>query len=340
MRIEIIPSLKGYVVEWSEHGRYLLSRRNEIFECQEIGGELKRIGKIAAPGWKEMASRSRLAQRLFRFMVSNLLPLPNGEIFITFDKSVGVLTEDGEYRELKGLERPCRVLRSAAALADDGNIYFGEYLDNAERGEMRIYRFTPGSDELETAYKFGNGEIRHIHGIYLDPFDRSLVCLTGDADPECRMLRSRDGFNSLEQIGGGDESWRAVSALFTPDAIYYGTDAEYRENEIIRLDRESGQRKVLGKVSGTVFYSRKVGDNLLFGTTAEDAPAQKENVAAIYCVDRDDNLTEVVKFPKDRWHKALFQFGTIAFASPIEHPNSAFFSLVATHNDGRTYRIA
>ncbi|MBK9162909.1 MAG: hypothetical protein IPM21_03215 [Acidobacteria bacterium] len=340
MKIEEIRSLKDYVVEWSEPGRHFLSRRNEIFECREIGGELKKIGKITAPGWKELASRSRLAQRLFRFMVANLLPLPNGEIFITFDKSVGVFSADGEYRELKGLERPCRVLRSAAAVADDGNVYFGEYLDNAERGEMRIYRFTPGSDELETAYKFGKGEIRHIHGIYLDPFDRSLVCLTGDADPECRMLRSRDGFTSVEQIGGGDESWRAVSVLFTEKAMYYGTDAEYRENEIIRFDRDSGERKVLGKVSGTVFYSRKVGDNLLFGTTAEDAPAQKENVAAIFSVDRDDNLTEVVKFPKDRWHKALFQFGTIAFASPIELPDSAFFSLVATNNDSRTFRIA
>ncbi len=339
MNIERVSGLNGFVIEWAEDGNYLLSRRNEIYACQTIGDPLKKIGEVAAPTWKTLASRSRLAQRLLRFMVSNLLPLPNGEIFVTFDKSVGVFDADGKYRTLAGLERPCRVLRSAIALADDGNVYFGEYLDNADRGEMCIYRYTPGSESLQVAHRFAKGEIRHVHGVYLDPYDRSLVCLTGDADAECRILRTADHFSSVEVIGAGDESWRAVSVLFSPEALYYGTDGEYRQNEIIRLDRKTGEQRSLGKVSGTVFYSRKLGEDMIFGTTAENAPAQTENVAAIYRVDRNDNLSEIAKFPKDRWHKTLFQFGSIAFAGPISQPEQHFFSLVATDHDNESFTI-
>ncbi len=339
MNIEKVSALGGFVVEWAEAGKYLVSRRNEVFHCAKIGGPLEKIGDVAAPAWKTIASKSRLVQRLLRFIVSNLLPLPNGEIFVTFDKSVGVFDADGSYRTLGGLERPCRVLRSAIALADDGNVYFGEYLDNPDRGEMAVYRYTPGSDSLEIAHRFGKGEIRHVHGVYLDPYDRSLVCLTGDADAECRMLRTRDGFSTLEPIGGGDESWRAVSVLFTPEALYYGTDGEYRQNEIIRLDRQTGEQRPLGKVSGTVFYSRKLGGEMIFGTTAEDAPAQTENVAALYRVDAADTLTEIAKFPKDRWHRTLFQFGSFAFAAPVSQPEELFFSLIATDGDNECFTI-
>lgn len=338
MKIKNVSSLNGYVVEWSEPGNYLISRRNELFRCTEIGGPMEHIGTIDAPLWKAMASRSRLAQRLLRFMVSNVIPLPNGELFITFDRSVGVMA-DGRYRELEGLERPCRVLRSAAALAPDGSVFFGEYLDNAERGEMRIYRYVPGSRGLDVVYKFGKGEIRHIHGIYHDQYSDSLFCLTGDHGKECRMLKTRDGFSSMEDLGGGDESWRAVSMLFTEEAIYYGTDAEYQENEIFRLDRASGERRSLGKVSGTVFYSRKLDGPLLFGTTAENAPAQKENVAAIYMIGHDEKLIEIAKYKKDRWHRSLFQFGTLAFSNPIEARNKLYFSLVATVDDNLVYEI-
>ena len=66
------------------------------------------------------------------------VPLDNGEIFVTFDKSVGVI-RNGRYRELEGLARPCRVLRSACAIDGNGEIYFGEYLANNERGPMRVY---------------------------------------------------------------------------------------------------------------------------------------------------------------------------------------------------------
>ena len=88
----------------------------------------------------------------------------------------------------------------------------------------------------------------------------------------------------METVGEGDETWRAVSMVFTEDSIYYGTDAEYRANQIYRIDRKTGERESLGEINGTVFYSKRIGENLYFTTTAENAPAQTENVASIWCL--------------------------------------------------------
>lgn len=337
-KVEEVSQLRGFTVEWAEIGNYYLSKRNRIFHSTDLKPPFKQVAVVSAPRWKQLASNSRLAQRLLRFIVTNVIPMANGDLFVTFDKSVGVI-RDGVYIELKGLARPCRVLRSACAVDGNGDIFFGEYLANDERGEMRIYKYSQGSTELEIAYTFPQNSIKHIHGLYYDKFTQSIFCLTGDNDSECQILRSSDGFKTIEVVGSGDESWRAVSILFDETHFYYGTDAEFRANNIYKVDRETLNRKDLGEVSGTVFYSKKVGEDLFFTTTAENAPSQKENVAAIWNVGRDESLVEITKFEKDRWHPTLFQFGTIHFPNAQEIESSLYFYLVGVIGDDRTYKL-
>ena len=334
--VQEIPELRGYTVEWAEDGNYFLSRRNALYHSTDLKPPFKHLAVVAAPSWKQLASNFRLGQRLLRFMVTNVVPLANGEIFVTFDKTVGVI-RNGNYFSLGGLVRPCRVLRSACAIDNNGDVYFGEYLANDERGEMSVYRYRPGSDSLDIAYTFPPKSIKHIHGIYFDPFTDSLLCLTGDDLHECRMVLTRDGFQSTETIGEGDETWRAVSILFDDEAMYYGMDAEFRSNHIYRLDRASTERRSLGEVNGTVFYSKQLGRDRFFATTAENAPSQTENVAALWNVTDDGELREVAKFHKDRWHGTLFMFGTIHFPYVNKIADNLYFSLVGVNEDNRTF---
>lgn len=341
-KVEEIKALKGFTVEWAEPGNYILSRRNRLFQTTSLDIPPKHLADIEAPGWKAAASRFRLAQRLLRFMVTNVVPLANGELFITFDKSAGVV-RDGKYRTLGGMQRPCRVLRSACAVDSNGEVFFGEYLANEERGPMRIYKYSPGAENIETAYTFPAGTIRHIHGIYLDPQTNGLICLTGDNDNECRIIRSDDGFRTMETIGEGDETWRAVSVLFRENSMVFGMDAEFQTNHIYEMNRETREKTSLGTVNGTVFYSKQIGDDLFFATTAEDAPSQTENVAAVWHVSPAGELNEITRFEKDGWHKTLFMFGTIHFpygsvansAPPLE----LYFHLVGVREDNRVYRL-
>jgi hypothetical protein len=253
--VEELPDLRGFTIEWAEHGAFILSKQDRLYSSRDLKGPFEQLAKISAPAWKSAASRIRLGQRFLRFIVTNVVRLNNGDLFVTFDKSVGMV-RDGKYQTLEGLIRPCRVLRSACATDADGSIYFGEYLANNERREMRIYRYAPGNERVDVAYTFPAGSIKHIHGVYRDEYAGTLVCLTGDNDPECRILRTNDGFRTLEVVGQGDESWRAVSVLFQKENFFYGTDAEFRPNQIYKVDRETLERKEIGEVSGTVFYSK------------------------------------------------------------------------------------
>lgn len=279
-----------------------------------------------------------MAQRLLRFMVTNVIPLSGGEIFVTFDKSAGVIRE-GKYKELKGLARPCRVLRSACAIDRNSNVFFGEYLANNERGEIRIYKFSSGDDSVKIIYSFPQNSIKHIHGLYFDPFTDSIFCLTGDEERECRILQTFDEFRTFDVIGQGDETWRAVSLLFTADFLFYGMDAEFRRNQIYQFDRKTFERKSLGEVDGTVFYSKQVGGELFFATTAENAPSQKENTAAIWNVSPEGGCTEITRFKKDFWHPTLFMFGTIHFPFANRIDDELFFHVVGVEGDSRTFKI-
>jgi len=338
-KVEEVKGLKGFTVEWAEEDNYILSRSNTLFHSIAPPHTLsfKKLVTIDAPLWKRCVSRFRLAQRLLRFMVTNVVPLANGDIFVTFDKTAGII-HGGKYETLNGMKRPCRVMRSACAVDVNGNVFFGEYLANDERGEMRIYKYSPGSDELETAYVFPAGSIRHIHGIYFDPFTKDLFCLTGDDDHECRIIKTADEFKTIETVGEGDETWRAVSLLFSKDSIYYGMDAEFRVNNIYKLDRETLEKQSLGEVNGTVFYSKQIGDELFFATTAEDAPAQTENVAALWHVSPEGSLNKICHFEKDRWHKTLFMFGTIHFPFGFVSTDELYFHLVGVREDNRVFR--
>ena len=336
--VERVPELDGYTIEWAEEGNFYLSLRNALFHSETLKAPFRKIAVIDAPFWKQAASISRLAQRLLRFQVTNVIPLGKDRLFVTFDKSVGIVRH-GKFVQLKGLSRPCRVLRAACARDEKGDIFFGEYLANDERGEMRIYKYSNAEERLETAYVFPPNSIKHIHGIYFDRFSKALFCLTGDDEKECRILRSFDEFQTFETIGHGDETWRAVSILFDENSYFYGMDAEFRTNHIYRVDRQTLERKSLGEVGGTVFYSKQLKGSLFFTTTAENAPSQIENVAALWTIDENENCRKLVSFEKDSWHPTLFQFGTIHFPYQNTLENELYFHLVGVKEDNQTFRI-
>src|SRR4051812_45974421 len=100
LTVEAVPNLKSYAIEWAEEGNYFLSKRNILYHSEDLMAPFKQVAAIEAPPWKALAARFRLGQRLLRFMVTNVLPLGNGDLFVTFDKSVGLI-RDGQWIDLK-----------------------------------------------------------------------------------------------------------------------------------------------------------------------------------------------------------------------------------------------
>jgi hypothetical protein len=332
-------ALRGFSVEWAEPGRLILARRNELYEAAAPDARPRPLGRLDAGPWRPLLARIRPAQRALRFGFYNLLRLPDGTFFYTFDKGVG--TWDGRsFAPLPGLVRPTRVLRGAAALDREGEVWFGEYVGNADRHEIHVYRYRPGTSRVEIAYTFPRGAVRHVHGIYADPFGPELWCVTGDGPPECRMLRTRDGFRSLETVSAGDESWRCVSLLFTPRGAYYGSDAEFVQNHLYFVDRTSLARTRLGPIDGPVYYTRALGDDLFFGVTAELCPSQTGKHASLWHLRDGERPHRMLTIPKDALPVRWFQPGTWQFARGPGLPDRLLVHLLGlAGHDNRTYSL-
>ena len=332
------PRLRGYAVEWLDADTMLLSRRNQLYGAR--GAQPPQpVGRIPVPWWEGLASRVRLAQRLLRAMVYNAVPLADGTLFVTYGKRVGRL-RSGRYAELPGLVLPCRVLRGGVAQDRDGNLYFGAYLTNRARHAMHVYRYVPGAPSVEVVHEFPAGDIRHVHGVHRDPYDDALWCLTGDFGAECRVLRTRDGFATLETVGGGDESWRCVSLLFTPQHVYYATDAEFERNRLYRLDRLTGQRDSLGELDGPTYYAHAHGDQMFFGITAELCPSQVGRQASLWRLDPAGALERLAAFEKDRWPVSLFLPGMLHFPAGPGRRDEVLIQAVGLQGaDNRTFRV-
>lgn len=337
-QLETFKGLDGYTLEWVDRDFYILSRRNEIFISEKLMPPFRLIGKVPASLLISNAARWRLIQRLTRFFIYNVIVLRDNCFFVTFQKEAGIL-DHGKYTPITGFVRPSRFLRGSCAVDSSGGIYLGEYLPNTERGPMRIYRLAPDSTHVHVVYEFAPSTIRHIHGIFFDPFEKAVWCTTGDLEGECSISRTLDGFKTREVLGQGDETWRAVSLVFTADAIWYGMDAEFKQNYLFRLDRKTLQRTQVAKVDGPVYYSKAIGQHLFFGVTAEGCPSQKQNAAALWYVGPTGSAEEIGRFPKDRFNN-YFMPGTLHFPlGPSRENKIDFYCLGLKGIDDKSMRF-
>jgi hypothetical protein len=204
---------------------------------------------------------------------------------------------------------------------------------------MRVYRYAPGDDRVEISHVFPAGAVRHIHGIFADPYEGGLWCLSGDVGSECRIMRTMDGFRTIDIVGSGDETWRSVSIQFSPTAIYYAMDAEFTQNYIYRIDRKSGQRTRLAAVDGPVYYSHVAGDHYYFAVTAELCPSQKGKAAELWRVDENGSCERVLTLEKDRYSVKYFMPGTIDFPRGSGLADRLLFRATALAGDNRTFSI-
>ena len=336
---EPVAQLKGFTIEWAEPDDYILSRRDVLFHSPDLVPPFTPIGRFPLGMLPRLGSRVDPVRRALRASYYNVLRVAENRIVVTFDRSVAALS-DGRMRLIEGIDRPFRVLRGASALTSDGSVWMGEYVRTREPTPVRIYRLPSDGKRLEVVHTFPADFARHVHGVYVDPLDESLWCLTGDAGDHCKILRSADGVEPFTSVGSGDESWRAVSIQFRDDAVYYATDAEYAANALYRIDRRTGTRDEVARIDGPVYYSHRVGDDLFFAVSAELCPSQVGRSATLLHLDAGDRLTTVASFTKDFWPVHQFQPGTLSFPRGRGTGSGFFFSAVAVTGARTPFRCS
>jgi len=339
-----IKNLKGYTIESIEEDKYILSKRNELYSTSHLNDNPKKFCSFPSSKLLSLFSRFRLFQRFFRYLYYNVIPIQENTFFLSFNKTHAILRESKIF-SLSGLKRPCRILRSGCALTPQSNLYFGEYLNNKERGAITIYCLKKNKTQLEPVFNFPKNSIRHVHGISYDPVTGKLWITTGDSGDECRILVTDEDFKNIEVIGKGDESWRCVSLCLTENAIYYATDSEFQQNYVYKIERKTGVRYKLGKIDGLVYYTFSTGEKIFFGVSAElnigaKGSIHKSTHAALWCVDRNDNLFRIFYSLKDMYSPKFFMPGTIHFPHAYKGCSKLFVHMNGLKNlDNKTFEI-
>lgn len=185
---------------------------------------------------------------------------------------------------------------SSVAQFEDGSFVFGDYayhsLTDEQNDDRRIiWKVSkPYNDSTNwvQAHSFKHvyyessqsdepdNEIGHIHAILYDYIDDYLYCTTGDIDRHCRMWISTDRGDTWSAVPGAvgttedttaqaeGQKWRMTNAVFTADAIWWGTDAQYPYHILWKCTRN---------VSGHIDFSTltEVADLEIFNLPSDES---------------------------------------------------------------------
>lgn len=235
------------------------------------------------------------------------------------------------------LERSFSILRGSRPLFvcqnQDGDLFWGEYFRNPARDEVNIYTSEDCAKTWHIKYTFKKKSIRHVHGIFYDPYDNMLWVTTGDEDQENAIWVTNNRFRTLETVIGGTQQSRAIQLIFTKDHVYYGTDTPYEINRICRIDKRTGKMETLADVDGSVYWGCKIDGALFFSTAVEPGRINRSRYASIWGSGDGTHWKRIEKYRKDIWPMKYCQIGQLYFPQGENKTDYLFFTPIATEHN-------
>jgi hypothetical protein len=330
--MEKAKNLPTIVLHTTADGRLFVYRHHQIQVSHGQGLAWQSVARFEAGLDRQLLGRFRLSQRLFRLGVQDMALLADGAI-VCIAKGMIYRAEPSE-----GILRgTCRVARGSRPLflchIGNNTLFWGEYFGNVKREALHIYGSDDGGRHFEPVYTFPAGSIRHVHGLFYDPYGGKVWITTGDFEHEAAIWVADGSLQTLQQVTGGSQQQRVMQLLFTKRFIYYGTDTPQEQNYLYRLEKKTGQIECLQAVDSSVFYGCLVGHYLFFSTAVEPSRANPGRDACIWGSADGENWQIVARFRKDIWSMKYFQYGQIRFPSGQNQPNRLWFTPLATEYD-------
>ena len=180
---EIIP---GRILHVSGKKVYI-SQAHRLLKSSDGGESWKKWVQLPVSMSNRILMRFRLPARLFRLGVHHL-DLCNG-------LAIGIVNKEffAVNNNIQRLLGPVNGSRPMAlCVSDSGGIYYGEYRSNAERKKINIWSFDKLKNKWGSVWCFDN--IRHVHGVFSDPYTSNLWITTGDEDHESAIWMTQDRF--------------------------------------------------------------------------------------------------------------------------------------------------
>lgn len=342
MKLEVQRRYPNHRVFWVDPERALATHGYTVFQIGS-GGSRERVAAYRASLVDRLLTGFRLTRQGLRLGFHNLWPLADGSMVAIVKKTL--LKKPAGSREFRvvgrlrwgnkpGLEGLC--------VDDQGLVYYGEYVQNMDRKlPIGLFRSDDGGESYRLIHEFPAAKVRHIHFVQWDPYERCLWMGTGDRNEECLLLRSEDRGVNWQLVGGGSQLWRAVGVVFTPESVFWGTDAGSdagtTPNFIVRLDRSSRRATRVQEVQGPCHGNAALKDGTLLVTAGVEGGINEKDRSIHLWAGRDgQDWQEVAAWRKDRLPH-IAQFGVAHFAHGIEQQNALHFTLRAVTSAPELY---
>ncbi|AOE50147.1 hypothetical protein [Kangiella sediminilitoris] len=274
--------------------------------------------------------RSHLASRLLRLGLHHFVATDDGCFYAIFNRKLYKLNQHGIV--LSGPEK-IQEGRPLCVAVQGNKLIYGAYSSNEKRQPMRLFSYD--GDEHHTLYKFQG--IRHIHGVFNDPYTAALYLTTGDYGDEAGIWKYSNG--ELTKIIGGGQQTRAVQLLFDEQYIYYSTDTPLEENHIYRISRSDYSVSLLAEVASSVFYGCKLGSYKFFSTVAEPSEVNTSDHIQLWGCLNEGAWVLLSNYKKDMLPMKYFQYGQLMFPHIKKEGEFLIFYKLGVTGSGRSYII-
>lgn len=306
--LEIFRNIKVLEV----HDDYFIGARGyELYKYTFATKKYQYVAKVDDSKYA-LFSLFFLTRRLLRAEITNLYSLSNGDRLVIAKKGI-FRCKSGDKVFTKCFDVPRGSRPMNLCITPDDQIYFGEYFANMGKQAVHIYHSSDGGRNWKVVYTFDEGNINHVHGLFWDPYTKSIWVATGDRKNECIIANTCDGFKTLNIILRGDQEYRATNLLFYKDFIVYATDSQYMVNEIRKIDRATLKIETLQQIQGSGIYGGQCGDYGYISASVEPSEVNKDRSTHLWCSEDGVFWRELFSAKKDFWNGMLFQFGSILF---------------------------
>lgn len=287
-----------------------MSRGARLYRSVDGGASWRKFLTLPRSAKERIKGITELSRRLFRQHISHVAETEGGIVIIAA-RRIFAYRIIGDRPTLAAVTP--LVGSRPLVLCDAGQwLYYGEYRSNAERSPVRIFGSDDGGITWSAVHTFK--AVRHIHGVFKDPYAGALWVTTGDDDAEAAIWVSDDGLATCRRVVSGSQQARAITLLFREDAVYFGTDTPREQNFICRLDRASESVTTLQQVEGSVFHGCTTSQGLFLSTACEPNLVNSARHVSVWGSRDGQVWQQLAVFPKDIWHLKLFQYGQIFFA--------------------------
>jgi hypothetical protein len=286
-------------------------------------------------------TKFRILRRLLRLDKSNavLNSKKNGVIIIYQRYVYFYCLLKKKLKIVSKLKNHRNVLHNSIAVTKNG-IFFGEYGPNKNKTKVPVWASYDDGRSWKIIYNFPSYSIKHIHGIYNDPFENNLWITTGDSNGECYLFKvPNKKFNNIIKYGDGSQKWRSVSLLFKENYIIWGMDSPLQTSNLQIFNRKTKKLKKGLSFPGPVWYSKIFSDqSAILQTSVEIGSGVKSNYSSLFYSKDLINWHEIYKFKKDIFPKKLFKFGVVAFSEGMQSSKDFLFSAEGLKKvDGRVF---